>query len=405
MRNPSETVLNSLDVTYTPLDKGDQEAGMGAAGYQPGIGLLPKWDALCVTSADSRACKSAKVNSLSYDSFSITWNDDTTNLTVLPSDEPDRTVEGTTGTEDLIGGQPLVYEVNHHPSEGYLWYLLSGDPRGYLTLRNNASLCYIIRPASAGSGTSRIYFGQVRGRGWCTRSLAQLAAIKRSDDSIATEYQTLLDNNVTSWRDVIDQPGFPLFGAFYSYNANDPATFPLGTSPNGSGWLQFFMQFFWMQSIGYAVDLQPLSDNTDLQYVEQWFDKAVVGLLGPNGVDNYCFTEATHYEIALASENNADPLSGYWFDTPGEVYHGTLDADNTSCGNTLSEYGSGKVDDPTSYWANIRPAIAYAVDHGVSGADAAYSRLLGADNYDDLEGGARVSGGYDDTPNWGIVPR
>ena len=45
-------------------------------------------------------------------------------------------------------------------------------------------------------------------------------------------------------------------------------------------------------------------------------------------------------------------------------------------------------------------AIAYAVDHGATGASAAWTRLTSATNWSDVE-----SSGFDDIPIWGVVPR
>ena len=46
------------------------------------------------------------------------------------------------------------------------------------------------------------------------------------------------------------------------------------------------------------------------------------------------------------------------------------------------------------------PAIAHAVDHGATGAAAAWARLSSASNWSSIE-----NAGFDNTPLWGIVPR
>jgi hypothetical protein len=52
----------------------------------------------------------------------------------------------------------------------------------------------------------------------------------------------------------------------------------------------------------------------------------------------------------------------------------------------------------TSYWGNLQPAIAYAVDHGVPGATQAYQRMTSARNW------PQFTAGLDASPVWGVRP-
>src|SRR5262249_3696688 len=130
-RNPSATALSSLTQTYIPMSNGDLEPGMGAAGYQPGIGLLPRWDALYVTSGDPRAYRSTLTNSSSMNSYPIVWRDSITKQVARPSDFPHYAITG--GTYNYSAGS-LTWEMNHAPSEGYLAYLITGDYWHYETM-------------------------------------------------------------------------------------------------------------------------------------------------------------------------------------------------------------------------------------------------------------------------------
>jgi hypothetical protein len=49
-------------------------------------------------------------------------------------------------------------------------------------------------------------------------------------------------------------------------------------------------------------------------------------------------------------------------------------------------------------WGNLIPAIAYAVRHGVPGAQAAYARLQGASNWKDLRAA------FNQRPVWAVQP-
>lgn len=75
--------------------------------------------------------------------------------------------------------------------------------------------------------------------------------------------------------------------------------------------------------------------------------------------------------------------------------------------NTLQGFGSGAPTVAvTGYWGNLMPAIAYAVDHGASGAAASWARVSGASNFSDIENSSDVGvAGFDDMPQFGIVPR
>jgi hypothetical protein len=54
--------------------------------------------------------------------------------------------------------------------------------------------------------------------------------------------------------------------------------------------------------------------------------------------------------------------------------------------------------DPTSYWANLQPALAYAVQHNVPGAQAAYNRMVTAPNWGELVNG------FNSAPVWSVAP-
>lgn len=130
----------------------------------------------------------------------------------------------------------------------------------------------------------------------------------------------------------------------------------------------------------------------------KWNYKGIVGILG-NGLNgNFCYTKASSYKITISAGTNGNPTT--WFPTWKEVMQASFPG-SASCSNTL-EGGSGS--DPalaaTGYWGNLLPAIAYAVDHGAIGADEAFARLTNSTNWSSVE-----NSGFDNVPNWGIVPR
>ena len=391
-RNPSATALNSLVQAYTPMQRGGWTQHMGDTGYQEQIGLLPLWDALYVSSGgDARAYKSVLANAKSLNSYPIVWNDSATKLPTIPSGRPTWTIEGPNGGGATIyNAGDLSWDVAHHGSGGYLAYLITGDYYFLETMQDQSTLCYLIQSSSQGSGTSRILGGQTRGVAWCTRTIGQLVGIGPAD-SIGNDYRTLLVNNVARWGGEVQRPGQNLIGYLYSYE--------ISSGSYGVGAVSPWQQHFWVQTYGHLSDLEPLSDMTPLNNVRNFLYKSVVGILGPSGTDNYCYSQASVYTLNISSSNNADPTT--WYDSWGQVYQATNGTANTSCGTTLGG-GSGGAPSSASmgYWGNLMPGIAYAVDHGAPGASAAWARLTGATNWTIIE-----QSGFDDTPNWGIVPR
>jgi hypothetical protein len=132
---------------------------------------------------------------------------------------------------------------------------------------------------------------------------------------------------------------------------------------------------------------------TNLKLVRDYLYRSVVGILGPNGIDFYCFTQATSYNIQIAPGKTDDARE--YFDSWGIVYEFTHGSPNLNCSNYLA--GTLNAD---GTWANLIPAIAYAVEDNAIGADATWRRLTGADNFVTLE-----NSGFNDDPMWGIFPR
>ncbi len=383
-RNPSSTVLSSLIQTYTPMRNGSLEANMGAAGFQSSIGLLPQWDALYVTSGDARAYRSVLANSSSMNSYPIVWRDSNSRLVAKPSDFPTYAING--GTYGYSAGS-YTWEMNHEPAEGYLAYLVTGDYWHYETLLMHTSLDYLARSASTGSGLNRILTAETRGAAWNMRNMVQLAAVFPAGDSIGVEYQTLLQNNINYWKGVRDTvvAAGRMIGYLYEYSVDLYAP----------GTIAPWQQHFWIQSMGLGSDIEPLGDMTNFSVVRDHMYLGAVGILGDSS--GFCFNSASSYNVKISDGGNNNPVS--WYPSWQNAYAATLGS--LACGNTLGGSSGGAPGSASAgYWGNLLPAIAYAVDHGATGAQAAWTRLTGASNWSTVE-----QSGFDDTPNWGIVPR
>lgn len=397
-KTPGSTTLNGLNQTYAPMNTGSWDVDQTGTGDRKFIGPLPQWDALYLTSnGDARAFRSVIANAKGGSTYPLVWDDSATNVTPLPSSRPTWSVNGSGGSGNTIWFVgPLVWDMSHHGSLGYLAYLITGDYFFYELIQDQSAMVYLMNDIALGTGTSRLFGGQTRSVAWAARDVGQYVGISPTSDPVAADYRSLLAYQATYWNNVRTQSGMNTIGFLFSYEL--AINWPSGTD---QGMASAWMQAYWSQSYGLVHDMEPFSDMTAWDAVRNFVYKSTVGITGPNGVDNYCFTKSGgQYAIKISDfGNNQDPK--LWYDSWGTVFEQTHGTPNTSCGNTL-EGGSGGDPSiaPSGFWGYYLPSIAYAVDHGATGALAAWGRLTGATNWSVLE-----NSGFDDDPKWGVVPR
>jgi hypothetical protein len=412
-RSPTNLGLNNYNdngpwvpftASYAPMAQGDCTAQMGGTGYGPHIGLLPLWNALYCTSGDARALRSTLLNSSALNHRPVVWRDKQTNLVPKPSDFPTWSTHGPNGPgDDTISAGVLAWDQPHHPGEGYLAYLLTGDHWHLETLAMGAAANFLWMSSTRGSGVNRVMrHTQVRGTAWMVRTVGCYAAVAPDGDAVASDYRTWLSTGGYDY--------------FYGAGPGDAQASPLGYIltigvPNGPLTIPPWMQHFWVGVNGFVWDIEPgFASTAHHQAVRDFMYKAVVGILGPNGTSSHCYTQASLYDGLVISSTNYAPggtdlgmiLTARNFSTSwGQVWQDTYGSPNTSCGATLNGSSGGA---PTNaaygYWGNLLPAIAYAVDHGAPNARDAWTRLTSAANWSVIAGS-----GFDDTPEWGIKPR
>lgn len=393
---PTAARLDSLSRTYTPYQRGDWTAYFPTTGFQNQIGLLPLWDALYVTSgADPRAYAAVLANGKAIYGFPIDWRDSLTGETVMPSNRPDWSVLGRNGggSNDWSAG-PLTWDGAHHGSAGYLAYLLTGDHYYLEAMQSQAATAYLMVATTdfyspdaptPNLGTSRRLIGQTRGYAWALRTVSQLAAIGPADDAIVNDYRALLAGNIThlmNLRTAIVPDGI---GYVFEGNQNN----------YGTGGVAPWQQHFFIQVLGMGSDLEPLANMAAFNALRDYHYRGVVGILGD--ASGYCFNQAGVYTLKSNDGSSIHPNA--WFKSWSQVYSTTF-ATPPACTNTLADGDGGITGAATGYWGNLLPAIAYAVDHGASGAAAAWARLTGASNWPQLR-----ASGFGNTPIFGITPR
>jgi hypothetical protein len=408
-RTPTETALNALTQTYTPFGNGEWEERMGNGGFQNQLGLLPQWDALYCTSGDARAWRSVNAHVGLFSSYPVCRRDFATKLPVKPSDKPTWTVNGPGGGGDFTlerSDDVLAWEYNHSPSAGYLPYLVTGDYFAYEAMLHQCAIKFLGISSSGGSGLTRnLMRPETRGYGWMLRTLSQLAALCPTDDPVAADYRTLLANQFGFCKTLQDNPNMNGLHILYV------GTTALVESLYGDGRYNMFQHHFWAQSVGMASDIEPLDDMTVLNEHRDYIYAHVVGMLGPVGVDNYCYARMIEWP-RICPSTSANPHDFY--DTWGEVYLATMGVPNTACGDTIFSF-SMVVDGVVPFvvpqeavinrFGNWLPAIAYAVDHGYPGAAASWARLTSATNWHLIRDSVASSRTFNTHPNWGIVPR
>lgn len=420
MDMPSAATLSGLTQTYTPFGHGDIAPDQTNTGPQNQIGLLPWWDSLFITSlADSRAYNSVIANAKAINSYSIVWRGNSDgNLPCRPSIYPNYTFFG----PNQGGGLPpaagtLTWDQAHHGSAGYLAYLLTGDYFHLETMQLQSASGYLSvtwndgYPGGTGvGGTSRSLFAvEPRAVAWINRTIGQYCAIAPSD-SVLMDYQALLATQANNAVAVTQLAGVNQLGIIYDYGLF------LGAGTDVSS-ISLFMQWFLVQAFGYVSDIEPLSGMTNWNAARDWLYKIPTQLLGDGTGTTFCYSQAAAYFDY--NFGNGSPITSItdahyppnWNTVWSQTVADPLDNTNgytLSCGATLlGTSGSNPVTGATSFWANLMPAIALAVDHGATNAAAGWNRLTGAANWLTLRNAvdSASSSSFADFPNFGITPR
>ncbi len=404
-------VWNSLPKSYTPLQQGNYASAMGMAGYQSAIGLLPEWDVLYIVSNDSRAYAGVIINAYSAGRYGIHYRDEGTLRPLKFSSYPNLVVNGggsgglsNTGastkssyTPRASGTVPPTWDIPHHPSIGFTAYLLTGRFYFMEEVQFAATTNYLVntdatRRFSAGVFLSNAGANTTRGAGWALRTLAQAACVTPDDDALRVEFATSMAANVD------------FYHAMYVAQPNNPQGFvmPYSNYTTGAGKYSeaAWMQDFFTASVGYAIDLDAgltAMSISKLTAFFAWKARSVVGRFGTTAATDFLYRDAAQYTIAVAPSETSNFVtgSGPWYTTWGQIYVATVGTANARTDGGLR---GGNYPEPTSYWGNLQPALAYAVHHNVAGALAAYTRMLSAPNWND------IATGFNNSPVWSVAP-
>ncbi|WP_147373859.1 hypothetical protein [Massilia cavernae] len=162
-----------------------------------------------------------------------------------------------------------------------------------------------------------------------------------------------------------------------------------------------WQQDFVTAAFGYSVSLGlPIAAtaSTKLSAFFAWKAKSVVGRLGTR--DGFWYVNAVPYTMMISPSNTPDydTGTGPWYQNEKQVYDATYavvpEWQGTTEGVLAGQYMPGE----TALWGNLVPAIAYAVEHGVPGAQEAYNRVTSTSNWPEMIAAFNVN------PVWGVKP-
>jgi hypothetical protein len=409
------STLASWPQAFTPLEQGLFPPGMGAGGYHPSIGLLPNWDAAYLTAGAFEALwKQVQWQGYRAGRYGIHFRDENTErpprlsqwaTAVFGAGAGIGDVGATTGPHATTGTGtvPSTYKVSHHPSMGFLAAVLTGRCYHVETCQFLAAINALHQsPQYRGEGAgalSTTSFMQVRGFAWGLRTLAQALVVTPQDDPLALEFTDQVSATVRlNHQRYVAQPNHPqgvMKSNLPGLGDYTPAADPFIAAP--------WMLDFCTAAVGYlrhcTRDIG--ADQTRLVQWFDWISRSVVGRFGGAAADEYLFRDAGTYLMAVAPSDasNWDTGVGPWYANWGQIWAATVEP------GTVKELGDGTlrggyIGSVGSYWSNLTPGLAYAVEHAAPGAAAAWQRFSSAPNF--------VSGVVDPlrkSPEWGVLPR
>ncbi len=399
-----------LTRSYTPLQQGNMPTSMGAGGYHGSIGILPEWDVLYLTSTSSMAYTGLIFNAYSAGRYGIHFRDEKTNRPLRFSSYPNLVVGGgskindngasTTNsyTPNATGTPPATWAFTHHPSIGFMAYLVTGRWYFMEELQFAATLHYLKTTdwrRNFSQGVMSTQANTTRGIAWIIRTLAQAACITPDDDlPLRNEFAASLQSNI-DWNHTlyVAQPNNP-FGWAEPYSDYSGAG-------NNVYFEATWQQDFYTAVFGYVKAMLPPVSASSLARLDEffaWKARSIVGRLGGTGPNEYPYYEAAPYTIAVAPTDSPDFVKGTgpWFADWGAVYKARTETPNPP--GSGDQLRGGFFPDATSYWGNLQPAIAYAVQHRVPGALEAYGRLTSASNW------PKLANNFNINPVWSVRP-
>ncbi len=434
---PDESFLSGLRQTCAPLDHCDQTQTMANTGAQASIGPLPRWASVYIVHPDIRAYNWMLANTDALGAYSSHYRDQKTGLPVSIQEHPYVTVinwaganqiaaqnntKGASYKADLLPncvnnavvnkcaagwygtGNPNVWDNAHQPSGAYLPYMVTGDYYYMSELAFAAS--YNELWSNEGyrgysKGLIDAPHGQVRGKAWTLREMADAAWLLPDSQPLKAEFTNDVENSLAEWNDkYTNNPNANRLGLMNSgpiYNLN-------GGIRNGvAPWQHNFLTW----STGHAAELG-FAGAADFR---NWLAKFEIGLMTDwqnSAGKGYCWLQASAYNIQVKD------ASGNWLPSYAAVYAATfpslvgLQCNSKNMVAVVAKSDkkprqegemSGYAHSATGFTANFQIGIAAATDSGLPKAVAAWAIFQSRS----VKPVAPES--YNNYPNFAILPR
>jgi len=410
----NSSAIGRLTTTYTPLAQANYPNGMGSAGYDSSIGPLPEWDVVYMTSdGNENAWRAVQVNGYAAGRYGTHFRDESTNRAPLLNSYPNLVLDSSSGlggtgastknqyAPSATGGTAPQFASTHMPSIGFLAYLMTGRWYFLDEMQLLASTLLLkqtdnVRDYSKGVIQTNAGANTVRGAAWTLRALTSAASMTPDDDAAERSYLVgVIEANVDwYYARFAAIPSNPL-GVIEPYGGD------FNSSDNkleASIWQDDF--FTWAFANIRPHEIVGDARAAKLNAFLEWKFRSIIGRFGSNQAGNWSYRNAAGYYVPIAPTETPDWDSGAgpWYSNWGQAYVAAglgYDAGNSLLGSYIT--GNGLA---TSYWGNLQPAIAYAVEFGAVGALDAYNRMVGADNW-------QTAATYfdTDTPVWSVRPR
>lgn len=396
--------------SFTPLQQGDYKFGpdqtdfMPNSGYGEPIGLLQGWDAKLLTASPSvygGAFAAVVRNGYSTGRYPIHYRDETNFKVPALSSYPttclaDYRNDGSgfksqggssNGTytppiTDVTG--TLMWDTAHSPAIAFLPYLLTARYYFLEELQFAAVVNFLgndcaIRNNGQGVHQPAYQAWQVRACAWGLRALSHALCATPDGDPLQAEFRASVQANIDFYH-----------GRFVAQNNN-----PLGfifdwdMGPNGEGIAAPWQADFFTGVIGYMLSMGlPLASGYQDKLLKflGYTAKSIIGRLGTGQSPDWWYINAFPYQAAVAPKFGPDWAGGTgpWYSSWKQAYTASYTPPPVWLGSTegtLAFEYPNPGDVVRSYLANAMPAITYAVRYGITGALAAYNRLLAADNF------------------------
>src|SRR6185437_3384252 len=409
---PDETFLERIRQTCAPLDHCDQTNNMKNTGAQPGIGPLPRWTSLYIIDPDVRAYNWMLANTDALGTYSIHYRDDATGWPVSIQRHPNVTIAnwefanlkaGQADNALSVGyrtdllpnctdnavvtgcnlhtyntGNPYVWENAHQPAESYVPYMVTGSYYYMSELAFGASQNEVWSNALSrgySQGLLDQSHGQVRGKAWTLRNMADAAWLLPDTYPLKSEFNADVVNSLAD------------FNEKYTYNPNaNPLrqvdhSFVFSVNGGTMNGVQAWQHNFLTWSADHAAEL----GFAGAAAFRDWLAPFEIGTMTDwqnNPTRGFCWLEASGAKLQ-AKDAQGNPFTTYtqMYDATFPTLAG-LACDSPEMVAALAKLEGkewqigemfGYAYSATGYPANVQIGLAAAVDSGLPHAADAWS--------------------------------